>query len=371
MHRALFVGTLLGASLLGAACNESNNPAQSSFIPRPEYQNREPEGLTSRLTGFSVDPEAYFINLALCAPPGQCQMPPLYAEFSPLLQRALVRNVPVTLTDTLPDPATGQPPPPPPPTVSNAAGLWTVEKFPTRRGPPFLVLSPANQGTLANDVPVPMPPVPVGNYLTTVSVRPVVPAHSACVGLEALQMSDNGIMDAVARRLSAEGPAVTVADLINPARYGGVTVFWFYRPGFPVFRVPADSTTVEATSGRVLNVEWAPPGALQPTPLAPFQSPRGFFIPPGPPAPSSSIGVVAVVHPAFPPGPPPVVTYTVKDTKSDVAGGPVEGRPWLFPQPLQLPVIPGVVALGGLQLASKLPSTTPQLPPPSTCIPGQ
>ncbi|NBD09401.1 MULTISPECIES: hypothetical protein [Corallococcus] len=366
MQRALYVGTLLGAALLGAGCQESSSPAVSTFIPRPNYQNREPEGLTSRLTGFTVDPEAYFINLANCAPPGtQCQLPPLYAEFSPLLQRSVVRNALVTLQDTVPDPATGQPPPPPAPVVSGPTGLWTLEKVPTRRGAPFFVLSLGQQGTLANDAPSPpLPPVVEGNYLTTMTVRPVVPAHSACVGLEALQVSDKGILDAVARRLSSEGTSVTVQDLLNPARFGGVTVFWLYRPGFPVFRVPAANTTVEATSGRVLNIEWAPVGALPP-PLAPLQSPRGFFIPPGPPAPNSSLGLVAVVHPPLM-GPPPVVTYTAKDSTTSAP----EGRPWLL-QALAIPQIPGIVTFAGLQMASSTPSTTPSIPPPSTCVPGQ
>ncbi|MBZ4372509.1 hypothetical protein NR800_12125 [Corallococcus interemptor] len=373
MQRALFVGTLLGAALLNAGCQDSTNPAASTFTPRPTYENREPEGLTSRVTGFTVDPEAYFLNLANCAPPpAQCALPPLYAEFSPLLQRAVVRNAPITLQDTQPDPATGQPPAPGAPTVSDANGIWTLDKVPTRRGAPFLVLSLGGQATLANNATLPLPPplptlppVPEGNYVPTLTVRPVVPAHSACVGLEALQMSDKGILEAVAKSLTAEGTPTTVADLLNPARFGGVTVFWMYRPGFPVFRVPAANTTVTATSGRVLNVEWAPPGALPPA-LAPFQSTRGFFIPPGPPAPNSSLGIVAVVHPPLM-GPPPVVHYEAKDvTTSDP-----EGRPWSLMQPVDLPVIPGVVTFAGLQLVSKTPSSTPQIPPPSTCLPGQ
>ncbi|NNC14354.1 hypothetical protein HJC22_01240 [Corallococcus exiguus] len=376
MQRALFVGTLLGAALLNAGCQESsNNPSASTFTPRPTYENREPEGLTSRLNGFTVDPEAYFFNLAACAPPpAQCPLPPLYAEFSPLLQRAVVQNAPITLLDS----ATGQ--------VlaesgvfaaSDAHGVWTLDKVPTRRGAPFFVLSSAlpgvPSGTLANNAPAgpplpPLPPVPEGNYVPTLTVRPVVPAHSACVGLEALQMSDKGILEAVAKYLTTEGTLTTVADLLNPARFGGVTVFWLYRPGFPVFRVPAANTTVVASAGRVLNIEWAPPGALPP-PLAPFQSTRGFFIPPGPPAPNSSLGVVAVVHPPLPlppMGPPPVVHYEAVDsTTSDP-----EGRPWVL-QPLDLPVAPGSVTFAGLQMYSKTPSTTPSIPPPSTCLPGQ
>ncbi|MBN9684621.1 MULTISPECIES: hypothetical protein [unclassified Corallococcus] len=379
MQRALFVGTLLGAALLNAGCQDSsNNPAVSTFTPRPTYENREPEGLTSRLNGFTVDPEAYFFNLAGCAPtPEQCQLPPLYAEFSPLLQRAVVQNAAISLVDS----GTGQvlaesgvvaP--------SDANGVWTLDKVPTRRGAPYLVLSLGGpQAALANNAVMPLPPpmltlqpVPAGTYVPTLTVRPVVPAHSACVGLEALQMSDKGILEAVAKYLSFEGTPTTVADLLNPGRFGGVTVFWLYRPGFPVFRVPAANTTVEASAGRVLNIEWAPPGVLPP-PLAGLQSTRGFFIPPvapgGTPAPFSSLGLVAVVHPPLPQppmGPPPVVHYTAKDTTTSDP----EGRPWVLP-PLDLPVAPGSVTFAGLQMYSKTPSTTPQIPPPSTCLPGQ
>ncbi|WP_375759932.1 hypothetical protein [Corallococcus exercitus] len=375
MQKALFVGTLLGAAVLNAGCTESSNsPASSTFTPRPTYENREPAGLTSRLTGFTVDPEAYFINLANCAPPpARCALPPLYAEFSPLLQRAVVRNAPITLQDTVPDPATGRPPDPAPPTLSSAAGLWTLDKVPTRRGPPFFVLSLGSLPTLptppslANDVPAPfpLPPVPEGNYLPTLTIRPVVPAHSACVGLEALQVSDKGILEAVAKYLSSEGTSVTVADLLNPGRFGGITVFWLYQPGFPVFRVPAPNTTVEASSGRVLNIEWAPVGAPLPPPVAALQSTRGFFIAPGPPAPHSSLGLVAIVHPPLM-GPPGNVTYTAKDATTSAA----ENRPWSL-QPLELPQIPGLVTFAGLQMAPAVPSATPSIPPPSTCVPGQ
>lgn len=371
MHRALFVGTLLGAALLNAGCQDNaSSPATSNFTPRPVYENREPEGLTSRLSGFAVDPEAYFFNLAHCAPQGtQCSLPPLYAEFSPLFQRSVVRGALVTLQDTVPDPATGMPPQPAPPVPSDAQGLWTMEKVPTRKDAPYFVLSVPGPGTVANDVqgPFPLPPVPAGNYLTTMTVRPVVPSHSACVGLEALQMSDKGILEAVAKSLSAEtSTSVTVGDLLNPAKYGGVTVFWLYAPGFPVFRVPADSTTVEASRGRVFHIDWAPPGALPP-PLAPLQSARGFFIPPGPPATSSKLGIMVVLQPALmgPPGPP--IIYTPKDTL-EIAPG--KGPRMVF-QSLPLPQVPGIVTFAGLQMNSTIPTTTVSIPPLTTCLPGQ
>ncbi|RKH14457.1 hypothetical protein D7Y13_16045 [Corallococcus praedator] len=392
MHKSLFVGTLLGVSLLGVGCQESGTPASSTFVPRPVYVNREPAGLTTRLTGFTVDPEAYFINLATCSElygpvvngRKQCPLPPLYAEFSPLFQRSTVRNSLVTVLDTVPD-FTKQPPAPPappPPVMASAAGLWTIEKVPTRPWPkvppadpatyvpPIYLMLSLGEGALANDAPTPfpLPPVPVGNYVPTAAARPVVTGHSACVGLEAIQVSDKGILEAVAKYLSTEGTAVTVQDLLNPARYAGVTVFWLYRPGFPVFRVPADNTTVTASAGRVFQVEWAPPGALPP-PLAPFQSTRGFFIaptPPGAPAATvSSVGIVAIVHPPLM-GPPVPVVYTVKDPTTST----VENRPWKT-DPIVLPPTPGVVTFAGLQLADAVPLDQPNIPPPSTCVPGQ
>ncbi|WP_147448700.1 hypothetical protein [Corallococcus terminator] len=380
MQKSLFVGTLLGASLLGVGCQESGTPASSTFVPRPVYVNREPAGLTTRLTGFTVDPEAYFINLAMCSElygpvvngRKQCPLPPLYAEFSPLFQRSTVRESLVTVLDTVPD-ATGQPPAPPPPVMASTAGLWTIEKVPTRpwpkgpvQGPPpiYLVLS-LGQGALANDAPTPfpLPPVPVGNYLPTAAARPVVTGHSACVGLEAIQVSDKGIVEAVAKFLSTEGTPVTVQDLLNPAKYAGVTVFWLYRPGFPVFRVPGENTTVEATAGRVLTLEWAPPGAPLPPPLAAIQSTRGFFVAPG--APVSSLGLVAIVHPPLM-GPPVPVVYTPKDLTTST----VENRPWKT-DPLVLPPTPGVITFAGLQLADAVPLNQPNIPPPTTCVPFQ
>jgi hypothetical protein len=357
MKRTLFYGTILGAALLGVSCNEQLTPTESKVYPSPVYATREPEGPTSRFSGYTVDAEAFFINLANCG--ATCPFPPLYNDQIPLYYRSVVRDASITALDL----ATGTPVNQS--GVSGPTGAWSVAKVPSRENPPYFVMTKGGPGTLANDAPLPpefvLPDVPTGNYVPTITFRPISPVHGICVGIEAIQISDIGIMEAIAKNLSLTGPnTVTVSDLLDPTKFAGISVFWLYHPGFGFLKAPADNTTLEATSGQVLNIEWAPPGALPPE-LTPFQSTRGFFAPPG--APTSSLGLVAVVHTGTPPAEP--VTYTAKDTVTDAANL----RPWNFP-PLPLPVIPGAVFFTTVQFMTSQ-SAPPGLIPPSACAPKE
>lgn len=356
MQRAILFGTILGAAVLGVGCESQLNPSGSKY-PTPVYANVEPEGFTSMLTGYSVDAEAFWVNLATC---GQtCPLPPIHADIIPLFTRSVVRNAPITVLDLTTNKLVGQPSP------TTPAGMWTLKGIPSRdlADPKSAYLIRAQGGgTLANDAPspLPLPPVPVGNYVPTVTYRPIMPSHSVCLGLEAAQVSDKGVLEAIAKFLSAEGSTpVTVSDLVNPTKYDGVTVIWMYHPGFTYLRAPGTDTTVEASKGRVLNLAWAPPDAPLPPEIKALQSTRGFFVTPG--APTSALGIVAVLHPKS--TNTGEVTYTPKDEKTDAA----EQRPWSYP-PIKLTPVPGAVVFASVLF--NLPNTVPPtIVTPSTCLP--
>jgi hypothetical protein len=335
MQRVIRYATLIGAVLLGAGCEDGTLPEPAEeFRPQPKYIDVAEPSLITRTHGFVWDPEAFFLSMVSCGK--TCPLPPTLFDFSPLYKRSVFKDAKVLGID----PMAGQPVGPP--VVSNELGLWSMN-LPRRSTAPFFTMT-VGAGTL-NQVPMPLTPIPppTRGYLPTLSLRPIATNYGTCTGLEAAQLSDNGILEAVARYLTEiEGNPTTVQDFLSPEKYAAVTVFWLYHPGFPFLRVPADSTTVEASAGRVINVAWAPPGALPPG-LAPLQSTRGFFAPPG--ATYSGVGISVVLLPRSATPPPPVVTYLLKDM-GDPTVNPTALRPWSF-MPLKIPPIPGTIGFAG------------------------
>jgi hypothetical protein len=337
MLRAIRYGTIIGALLLSAACdNSSEAPGESSFIPRPNYVSVQSAAasMTTKVTGFVYDPEAFFLSIATCQ---NCPFPPLLLDNSPLFLRSVV----VGTTATIVDPATGKPAQVQTATT-DGTGTYTIKGLPTREDDqPYLPFAPGGQGSL---IPIPFPPVPIppANYLPTLSLHPLYSASGGCYGFETFAMGDNGILEAVAKYLTlVENNPTTVADFINPAKYQSVVVFWHMFPGFVYLRAPADGLTVEASAGRVINVIWAPPGALPPQ-LDPLRSTRNFVVIPG--APTSALGISVALLPASS-SPPATVTYQMKDGTTDAN----LLRPWRLP-PLKVTPSPGVISYVGAQV---------------------
>jgi hypothetical protein len=339
MHRAIRCGTVLATLLLGAGCeNQPGAPAESNFIPRPTYISVEAAGpvlQTTRVTGYSWDPEAWLLSFLdctqSCLPPIPA-LPPLLLGNNPLFIRSVVGGTPVKMVDLDTGESTGVTEE----VNSDPLGLWTHARVPSRARPYY----PSSKGggmLLPDPFPI-LSPIPPATYLPTVSLRPVVTEVDDCMAIELPLASDKGILEAVAKHLTAKGTATEVSDLINPTRYAGVTVFWLFSPGISSLRLPAFGTTVEPSAGTVLNVNWAPPGLLPPS----IQSTRGFFVDDG--APVSGMGIIAVLVPAGSTA-PASVTYSFTDPVTDAAWG----RPYRYQQIQQQP-LPGVITFASLQL---------------------
>jgi len=340
MHRAIRYGSILGALLLGAGCqSESGAPEESKFIPRPKMisvQEASAKVNTTRVTGFVWDPEAFFTSFVECTQVCKApipQLPPLLLDNNPLLLRTVIRGAQVSLVDL--EGSAG----PLPTVASDPLGIWVQPRVPSRKAPYYARTT--GQGALPAEAIFPvLSPLPPVNYLPTVTMRPIhTDVVDGCYGIDAAQLSEKGILQAVAKYLTAKGTSTSATDLTNPARFGGVTVFWLYMPGFSSLRAPGGGTTIEASSGQVLNVEWAPPGVLPP-PLSDLQSERGFFVAEG--APVSSVGISVVLLPANSTAP---VKYSVKDPQTNAA----LARPWKAPD-ITLAPQPSVITFGGIQL---------------------
>jgi len=355
MHRAIRSGTVLAALLLGAGCeSQSGAPAESSFIPRPKFVSVEAAGPivdTTRVTGYAWDPEAWLMSFIdctqKCLPPIPA-LPPLLLGNNPLFLRSVVVATPVSLVDvdTSSDikPVTS-------PVLSGFElkesrpfefGLWTQPRVPSRKNLPYYPSSPGGGLLLPDPFVGPagpiLSPIPAATYLPTVSLRPVMTETDDCMDVDIPMASDKGILEAVAKALTASGSSTTVADLTNPAKFSGVTVFWLYAPGFSSLRLPAFGTTIEASAGTVLNINWAPPGLLPPS----IQSTRGFFVDTS--SPVSGMGIAVVLLPAGS-TPPAKVTYTVIDPVTDAPSG----KPYTY-QKIQAKPLPGVISFAAPQL---------------------
>jgi hypothetical protein len=346
---------------MGTGCEKSAAPAESNVVPRPVFMPAEQVQPTTRVSGVAYDPEAFFINLANCGG-RSCPIPPFLSEGIPLYLRSAVRGAQVLAFDV----EQAQPGPVPgPPAAADGAGIWVLPNVPARFTTPFFTLA-TGAGVMPDPseaIGPPLPPVAPTEYLPTLTLRPIFTGPSGtCVGQEAAHIGKNGILEAVAKHLSATGPATTVGDLINPQRFWGTNVFWFYEAGNPVVRGPADGISLEVDikggPHRQLAIDWAPPGVLPP-----FlnQSTRGFYVTN---ASISPLGVYVVLLPVQ--GPPPTeIKYLIKDTLTRAQAL----RPWQFP-PLPGGIGPGVVSFTGIQMQYPInPLNPPPVPPPYICLP--
>ncbi len=366
MTRSIRHLALLGAAMLGTGCTESATPDESNVVPRPVFLAADQVQLTSRVSGLAFDPEAFFFNLAGCGNP--CPVPPFLSEYSPLYVPAAVRGAAVLTFDV----AQQQPGPIGEPAIGDSRGRWTQPAVPARYNPPYFMLA-TGAGALrdpavppAPDEPrgPPLPPVPPTTYLPTLNLRPIITGQNGtCVSQEAAHIGKNGILEAVAKHLTATGTATVVDDLVNPGRYWANTVFWFYAAGNPALRAPADGISLETTltggAHQQFAIAWAPPGVLPP-----FlnQSTRGYYVTN---TPISPLGVYVVLLPRQPGPPPSGIQYVIKDTITSTAAN----RPWLF-QPITGNIGPGAVGFVGAQMQyPPNPLRRSELPPPHLCLP--
>lgn len=283
---------LLAVVLCISGC-QNPPPVESTSTPKVEYVDWKTSA--SVISGYVWDPEAFWFALAMC--PSPCMLPPITIPETPFIERSEVIGASVRLVDT----RTGAP-------FMNALaatdrnGGYQFVNVPERSaGPPYLVFAapPPPSVTPLKDFGPPAAPIPAAGYLPSLAMKPIYNRFTDCIGQSIMLASTGGVLDAVAKYLTPTGgPAVAVTDFIDPSKYGGALVAWFYAPEAPVVRVPAGGTRLTAPGMTVYNITWAPPG-LGPTGL---QSPRGFFVTTSP----SPIGVVVALAPRLMGAPAPV-----------------------------------------------------------------
>ncbi|ADO72655.1 hypothetical protein [Stigmatella aurantiaca] len=392
MNRTLRYGTLLAGSLLLGACGSDDAPSESELYPTPEFVDVDPSKTTTQLSGFAWDPEAFFINLVGCPFP-DIRCAPFLLDEGPLYGFSAVQRSSIFAFDPITGGPTGDP------IQSDELGVWTLQGVPSRTTVPFFVTS-LPTGSLN-----PAANVPPGAYLPTVTLRPVVTHNSVCHVQEAASISTVGILEAVAKHLTATGSATQVADFVDTKKFASVAVFWNYQPGSPLLRAPGSCTTVKATAnnapvGQTFNVNWAPPGVLPP-----FlnQSKRGYFVDDQPATDGSGtkvsgLGITVVLLRATTSAPPQEITYTLVDptppydpshdnlvpdadpTQAPCAlknrvkerDGRVKGdqfNPWLF-QRIAAPPLPGVITFAGNQMWRRNQPNGPEgALSPNLCLP--
>jgi len=341
MNRTTFIGliTTLGTALAtGCSLEQPTPPPEGDSV----FVDTVP---TSTLSGYTHDPEVYYLLSTGCPFP-DCP-PPIMGEGLPYFEMSQIQGATVLVFD----PMTGAPAAfAKQPSAPN--GFWSVSGVPARPvGAPFFV-AVTGTGKLAE--PPPMgpppgvlpdgpppgdgpPPIPAANYQPTVTLRPVQTNNSACYTLEAIHVGDNGVLEAVAKYRTSKGQPTRVADLTDPSKFAGVSVFWLNEPGFPGWRFHAPNTTIEASAGITYNIDWAPPGMVP----AAVQSTRGFYVSE---TRASPIGAAVVAIPAGP-NVPPAVMYMPVDTITSVPAG----RPYEY-FPIEVPPVPGLVMAASLQL---------------------
>jgi hypothetical protein len=351
---------LIGSCLLGAGCQESSAPVESTFIPEAEYLPAGSVTLQTRVSGVAWDPEAFYSYVFYCGGPN-CFIPQYLSEGVPMYLRSAVRGASVLAFDPMAAMPVGAP------ATADALGIWTLPNGPSRSTAPFFILS-TGQGALPTEIiGPPFPPTPPTTYLPTFTLRPIRTVAGACGSQEAIQMGSNGILEAVAKYLSVvKGKPTMVRDFLDPAQYHAVTVVGMFAAGNPLLRLAAAGTSLEASFGGgpdkvnfpVYYVDFAPPG----TPPANLRSTRGFIVSDTPTTPT---GFAVVLVPTSSPR-PPIVTYTITDPVTAAA----PRRPWVFP-PVSAPPAPTVIGFLPAQMHYSQPNVPiyADPPPPAVCLP--
>jgi hypothetical protein len=308
---------------------------------------------STNVIGHVWDPEAFFAGTASCGM--TCPIPPLTVPGLPFYEGSVVAGATVAIFDPIagkPDGISN---------VTGADGIWEVKGVTSRSNPPMFAaashdpLALAGKPALSPFGPPFLPTIAPATYVPTFSLRPIATGWAQCLGQVAGLLSNNGILQAVAKFRTSKGMNTQVNDLLDPQKFGGVVVWWSWLPSDSFVRVPAYGTTVTASVGTVLNLNWAPPGTKSQT----IQSARGFYVDEA--APVSGIGLTATV---LPPG--TGFTTDVQFTAVDKVQLPAQGRPWVFPALPPIPVAPGA-SFGQFPAfqAGDVPA-----PPKWVCLPG-
>ncbi|MCP3138666.1 hypothetical protein [Pyxidicoccus xibeiensis] len=317
---SLTASFLLAAALGG--CGDSEPVPVGSGVDAPVV---ELPARQATVSGMVFDPEALYVQYMSTEEPGDDPgvfdgIPYLAASVVP---EARVRLYGPGLTDVTSD-------------ASSGGGHWQVQGVLSNDTVPYVAEAIPPEGGVVfhsdESTPFEMPPA---TYYPTTHLRPIQVSRTQCIAQTALMVGSAGALDAVAQHLTAQGTATTVADLVNPARTGGVVLFWVHTPSFfyDFYLGSLDEVAGEASAGTLLALDWAAPEGL------PGQSPLGFSVLPDP---VSHIGYFALV---LPPGATQPVQVTFTDTHPPPAPeeemGPYGFRP-LPIEPFTVTPRPGI-----------------------------
>ncbi|MCP3168321.1 hypothetical protein [Myxococcus qinghaiensis] len=288
--RSLTATFLLAASLGGCSDSEPIPPEEGTNAPIGELPERR-----ATVSGVVYDPEAFFLTVLNF--PGEETPPPALFEDTPYLLFSAIPGATVRLAGSGGSAVSSG--------ASSFAGIWQVEGVPLDATTPYLAeaIPPAGPVEFFTEgAPFPLPPA---THYPTTYLRPIQVNVNECTSQTAPMVGSAGALDAVAQYLTGEGTPTTVEQLLDPARTGGVVLFWVHPPSFfyDYFVIPLDSVVGETSAGTLLSVNWAPPGVGPPG-----QSPMGFFASPDP---TGFFGYYALV---LPPGLTTPVTVTFRDT---------------------------------------------------------
>lgn len=390
--RLVFVSSLAAAAIWAGACLPSPDH-QPPVATQPPY----PDAPTVIVSGYVWDPEAVQYGFGMCGM--ACPLRPILMPGMPMFERTLVPQAQVSLLamvggKQLYSATTGD------------AGFWFVEGV-ARTGNsanPTTWLAPQTVKAVAGPPPVdagspgdaggpppgdggippgppfvlPLAPIPPAQtyFPTMMLMVPIVPRQAQCISRPSAVIGNSGILDSVAKYLTLHGTPTTPEDFVNPGRYGGVVIWWAFEPQGSSTRQGAGGTTIQASAGQTIYVNWGctplpgshcpPPFLSPPMPQIPDAlatlSARNFYVMPD--ATSSNIGLSVTL---FPPlmGPPSPVIFKISDPVVDAA----QGRPYGFtyiPVPPVFPT-PGHIEFGELVADEGQPGPAPDFL--SMCLP--
>lgn len=310
--RSLTASFLLAAALGGCSESEPVPPGPTGVdAPVVDLPARQ-----ATVSGLIYDPEAFFA-LYMATPEGE--FPSIYDGLSYLTYSAIPDATVRLYAPGLPDATSG---------VSTGAGHWQAPGVTSSDEAPYLAEAvPPSEGPVAfyTDEFAPLV-LPEATHYPTTHLRPIQVSGTQCMSQMALMVGNAGALDAVAQHLSAQQETpTTVEDLLDPAKTGGVVLFWVHFPSYyyDFDLLTMDSVAGEASAGTLVALDWTMPEGL------PGQSPLGYSVLPDP---VSTVGYFALVL-------PPELTEPVTVSFSDTYLPEPEEEPGEFGE-RPLPIMP-------------------------------
>jgi hypothetical protein len=294
---------------LSCTLSEAEPPPDDDGVYLPDQKAE------TSVVGFLFDKEAFFFSAATCPSCGGF----VARGDGPNLQRSLIQDGAIKVHDTqsLSAVATSRAP-------TDEKGTWRSTPFTASQQARVLVSS-GGVGKRVAGPTVNAPAIPLGGYLPTASMRALIAHHGFCLSMDSVQLSDIGVLESVAKMLTAEGTPTTPQDLVSGDRFAAVVVLALYQQDAdPLQRRPAKDLSVEVQGGRVLQINFAPPSANLPAEAKAVQSKLGFFVDASANA-STQAGLAVVVVPRT------SSEGKVKLRVKDPVQNQLTHRPWAHP----------------------------------------